>query len=89
LEKGAYPQMPFEAINEEQYKEMVKDIRPDILKYALYGSSGEDGMKLKKMKGTDPIAERWCDNGMCEIDPPENRKKKSAKKDKKIVTFLF
>lgn len=53
LEKGAYEQMPYEAITSEQYTEMV---------------DGLSNLNFGRIRGEEVVAERFCDNDVCEID---------------------
>jgi adenosylcobalamin-dependent ribonucleoside-triphosphate reductase len=51
IEAGAYPQMPYEAIDEETYNKMV-----DRLKPIKFNSSSEDAM-----------SEKYCDGDTCSV----------------------
>jgi ribonucleoside-triphosphate reductase (thioredoxin) len=53
LDSGAYPQMPYEAIDKESYDSMV---------------TGLSKLSFGRIKGEEIIAERFCDNDVCEID---------------------
>lgn len=53
-EKGAYEQMPYEAITDEQYDEAIKDVRRFEL--TKFYRSGEEAR-----------GERFCSNDQCEI----------------------
>ena len=53
LDYGAYPQMPYEAIDRETYDSMM---------------SGLGKLSFGRIKGEEIIAERFCDNDVCEID---------------------
>tara|TARA_R110002126_G_scaffold15433_3_gene63269 strand:- start:1524 stop:2771 length:1248 start_codon:yes stop_codon:yes gene_type:complete len=53
LELGAYPQMPYESINEETY-------------HKLANSLGK--LSFGRIKGEEVAIERFCDNDMCELD---------------------
>ena len=53
-EKGAYKQMPYEAIDEETYKNLIKKIKP---------------IKFEKVKNEKADVERFCNNDVCEIKP--------------------
>ena len=59
LDYGAYPQMPYEAIDEETYKEMNAKVGK---------------LSFGRVKGEEIVVERFCDNDVCEIDfnPVEN-----------------
>lgn len=51
LEGGAYPQMPYEAISEKQYKEMASKVKP--INVADFSKDG--------------IGEKYCNTDKCEI----------------------
>jgi hypothetical protein len=53
LDYGAYPQMPYEAIDKESYDSMM---------------AGLGKLSFGRIKGEEIIAERFCDNDVCEID---------------------
>ena len=53
LDSGAYPQMPYEAIDKESYDSMVTCLSK---------------LSFGRIKGEEIIAERFCDNDVCEID---------------------
>jgi len=53
LDAGAYPQMPYESIEKETYDSMV---------------AGLSKLSFGRIKGEEIIAERFCDNDVCEID---------------------
>ena len=53
LELGAYPQMPYEAIDEKTYHEMK-----DALGKLSFG----------RITGEEVVIERFCDNDVCQID---------------------
>jgi len=53
LDMGAYPQMPYESIDEDTYKEMK-------------ASLGK--LSFGRVKGEEIVVERFCDNDVCEID---------------------
>ena len=59
LDYGAYPQMPYEAIDEETYNEMNAKVGK---------------LSFGRVKGEEIVVERFCDNDVCEIDfnPVEN-----------------
>ncbi|KAJ1953677.1 hypothetical protein EC988_002857, partial [Linderina pennispora] len=55
LDYGAFPQMPYEAIDEEKYREMIKRIK---------------NVGLHMVEDTDqnePEAERYCSNDRCTL----------------------
>jgi ribonucleoside-triphosphate reductase (thioredoxin) len=51
LEKGAYAQMPYEAISKERYLEMSKDLQP--LRFRAYAE--------------ESVGERFCNNDTCTV----------------------
>lgn len=51
LEKGAYPQMPIEAIDEETYKKMLSKIKHH---------------NLTSLNSLEPPPEKFCDNDICQ-----------------------
>jgi len=53
LEAGAYQQMPYEAIEEETYKDLVSKLSK---------------LNFGRVKGEEIVIERFCDNDVCEID---------------------
>ena len=53
LEAGAYQQMPYEAIEEETYKDLVGKLSK---------------LNFGRVKGEEIVIERFCDNDVCEID---------------------
>tara|TARA_R110002020_G_scaffold1492_16_gene6793 strand:- start:5305 stop:7326 length:2022 start_codon:yes stop_codon:yes gene_type:complete len=53
LDVGAYPQMPYEAIDEETYQK-------------IKGSLGK--LSFGRIKGEEVVIERFCDNDVCELD---------------------
>ncbi len=53
LDYGAYPQMPYEAIDKETYDSMC-----DSLGKLSFG----------RIKGEEIVVERFCDNDVCELD---------------------
>jgi len=53
LDMGAYPQMPYESIDEETYHTM---------------KGGLSKLNFGRVKGEEIIIERFCDNDVCEID---------------------
>ena len=53
LEAGAYKQMPYEAIEEETYKDLVSKLSK---------------LNFGRVKGEEIVIERFCDNDVCEID---------------------
>ena len=53
VELGAYPQMPYEAINKKTYDKMV-----DKLKYLSFAN----------IKGEEAEVERFCSNDTCDLD---------------------
>tara|TARA_A100001234_G_C12296796_1_gene247603 strand:- start:5 stop:511 length:507 start_codon:yes stop_codon:yes gene_type:complete len=59
LDYGAYPQMPYEAIDEETYNKMNAKVGK---------------LSFGRVKGEEIVVERFCDNDVCEIDfnPVEN-----------------
>lgn len=59
LESGAYPQMPFEAIDEKTYNQMKVDI--DQRK------SNNIDICTPPIKTQDPQMNRFCDNDYCEL----------------------
>ena len=60
IELGAYPQMPYEAITEEEYLELVKQISP--LNFTREGQS-RSGRGL-----IESIPDRYCDSDSCSMD---------------------
>jgi adenosylcobalamin-dependent ribonucleoside-triphosphate reductase len=52
LQGGAYPQMPYEAINQEQYEEMSKDLQP---------------LQINIVSGEHGGGDKFCDSDYCEI----------------------
>ncbi len=52
LDYGAYPQMPYEAIDVETYNTMLSEVSK---------------LSFGRIKGDDVEAERFCDNDVCEI----------------------
>ncbi|KXS18910.1 PFL-like glycyl radical enzyme [Gonapodya prolifera JEL478] len=57
---GAYPQMPYEAIEEPKYKEMVLKVNPGFLQVMLKGDN---------IAAEDPESEKFCDSAACEWKP--------------------
>ena len=53
LDYGAYPQMPYEAIDKESY---------DNMKSAL------GKLSFGRIKGEEVVVERFCDSDVCQID---------------------
>jgi len=53
LDMGAYPQMPYEAIDEETYYDMKSQLGK---------------LNFGRVKGEEIVVERFCDNDVCEID---------------------
>jgi len=53
LELGAYKQMPYEEITEEQYNKMVKELK---------------FLSFRQVKGAEADPEKFCNNDTCEID---------------------
>lgn len=53
LDLGAYPQMPYESIDEESYHAM---------------KAGLGKLNFGRVRGEEIIIERFCDNDVCEID---------------------
>ncbi len=53
LEAGAYQQMPYEAIDEETYQNMIENLGK---------------LNFGRVRGEEIIIERFCDNDVCEID---------------------
>ena len=51
LEKGAFPQMPYEEISKEKYDELTKNIKP---------------LKFKNIS-EDSVSEKFCDTEVCTI----------------------
>ncbi|KAI8321128.1 putative adenosylcobalamin-dependent ribonucleoside-triphosphate reductase [Martensiomyces pterosporus] len=54
MDYGAFPQMPYEAIDEKRYREMVKGIKSNVSLHLV-----EDGDQK------EPEAERYCSNDLC------------------------
>jgi uncharacterized Fe-S cluster-containing radical SAM superfamily protein len=52
MEKGAFPQMPYEAITEEQYKKRSAKLKP---------------LNLSGVREEEVAPERFCTNDTCEI----------------------
>ena len=52
LDYGAYPQMPYEAVDKETYEELLSNV---------------NRLSFGRIKGDDVEAERFCDNDVCEI----------------------
>jgi adenosylcobalamin-dependent ribonucleoside-triphosphate reductase len=52
LDYGAYPQMPYEAVDKETYEELLSTVGK---------------LSFGRIKGDDVEAERFCDNDVCEI----------------------
>lgn len=52
LDYGAYPQMPYEAITEEEYEAMLENIGK---------------LSFGRIKGKDAEAEKFCDSDVCQI----------------------
>jgi len=52
LNKNIYPQMPYEAITEEEYNTMAKKLKP---------------LRFSKMESTRAIGEKYCTNDTCEL----------------------
>lgn len=52
LDYGAYPQMPYEAVDKETYEELLSNVKR---------------LSFGRIKGDDVEAERFCDNDVCEI----------------------
>ncbi len=57
LDYGAYPQMPVEAITEEQYKEMASKIDTKVMEQRRLESLRQDEMQVEK----------FCDGDSCLI----------------------
>ncbi|HEY9701543.1 MAG TPA: hypothetical protein V6C58_03815, partial [Allocoleopsis sp.] len=57
VELGAYPQMPYEAINATKYNKMVSKLKP---------------LDFSNIKENMAIVEKGCNNDTCEIPPPKN-----------------
>lgn len=53
-EKGAFEQMPYEAITEEKYRELAAKIRP---------------MKFLAVKHEKADIDKFCDGGVCKVEP--------------------
>jgi adenosylcobalamin-dependent ribonucleoside-triphosphate reductase len=53
LDAGAYQQMPYQSIDEETYKSLVKKLSK---------------LNFGRIKGEEIVVERFCDNDVCEID---------------------
>jgi len=53
LDLGAYPQMPYESIDESTYHEMKAQLGK---------------LSFGRIKGEEIVVERFCDNDVCEID---------------------
>ena len=51
IEEGAYEQMPYEHIDEEQYKELIAGIKP---------------LKFKELEGEEAEIDKFCNNDVCE-----------------------
>lgn len=51
IKEGAYPQMPYEAISDEQYADLMKNLKP---------------LDFKKMN-SDPEKAVGCDNDKCQL----------------------
>ena len=60
---GAYPQMPIEAVTEDQYKEMVKGLKK---------------LNFKKVSGNKAEVERFCDGDTCTLGPTEKKEEESS-----------
>jgi len=59
-EKGAYKQMPYEAITERQYKKLMANIKK---------------LNFAKVVNTHETEDKWCDGDSCEIKPKNKGKK--------------
>ena len=57
VQEGAYPQMPFEAITEDEYKIQIASVRP-----LTFTPPEQEG---KQHTGEDPEMERYCDGQAC------------------------
>lgn len=53
LDYGAYPQMPYEEIDEATYNEMKE---------------GLGKLSFGRIKGEEIVVERFCDNDVCDLD---------------------
>ena len=53
LDHGAYPQMPYESIDEKKYNKIKNSLQP---------------VKFGRIKGEKIAVEKFCDNDVCEID---------------------
>lgn len=70
IPSGAYAQMPYEAITEEEYIERVKDLRPLVFskeakRRSVYG--GEERAAAKHYDIMDNMPDNFCDSQSCEI----------------------
>ena len=52
MKKGAFPQMPYEAIDEKRYNEMAAGLKK---------------LNFRKVKGEEAIIDKFCNNDACEI----------------------
>lgn len=53
LEEGAYKQMPYEKITQEEYEKMMKNIKK---------------IHFTKIKGEEADVDKFCNNDVCEVD---------------------
>ena len=53
MELGAYKQMPYEEITEEEYHKMVKKL---------------SFLSFRQVKGAEAEVEKFCNNDTCELD---------------------
>jgi ribonucleoside-triphosphate reductase (thioredoxin) len=60
-EKGAFPQMPYEEINQEEYEKRIARIKP---------------LSLNDIRGESNEGEKFCNNNICELNTEEERIKK-------------
>lgn len=58
--KGAYPQMPYEAINKQKYEETMKKLKP---------------IRFKKIKNEIAEVEKFCDGDSCSLPLSKENKK--------------
>ncbi|RUS15087.1 hypothetical protein BC937DRAFT_92916 [Endogone sp. FLAS-F59071] len=67
LPHGAYAQMPFEAITEEQYNSMISSITHHASLPAA--PLKIDLSRIKSRDKSDPDSERYCDSASCVVGP--------------------
>ena len=73
LELGAYPQMPYEAIDEATYHKMK-----DSLGKLSFG----------RITGEEVVIERFCDNDVCQIDFTPSNKEENTDAETEIKKLV-